>query len=121
MGWFDTPADAIRQRLPKSVRHTLDGIEDYACYRFDLELVGGSRHHLGIVFALWAKAGIMSGAFDVSAHDAAKIQRVYAACYRALGDDALSAFAIAAELAERGEMFDATPGLYRQLGESLCR
>ena len=115
MGLFDPPAIALRKRLPSGALTGFNVTEEFALHHLYSEPAHRRPYQLGVVLALWIKAGERAGEIDLPDRDSRKVQAIYESCMRVLRGESCTAFSILIELAEQDHMFGVSPDLYRQL------
>ncbi|MDO9414508.1 hypothetical protein [Pararhizobium sp.] len=119
MSWFDPPAITLRKRVPSSALSSFNNVEEFTLY----SLQGSSQqlrpYQLGMVLALWIKAGEITGALNLSRGDSRKVQSVYVSCMKVLKKESLDAFLILTTLAEQEGTFGIPPEFYRQLSANV--
>lgn len=120
MGLFDPPAITLRKRVPLDIVSDFNSVEELALNRLQFEPEEQKPYLLGIVLALWLKAGELSGAVRFAPGDSRKIQAVYDSCLRVLKSDSWTAFGILIELANADCTFGSPPELYEQIRMELA-
>jgi len=107
----------LRKRTPSAAIGGFNMIEAFALsyLRTDDQ---HRAYQLGIVLALWLKAGEITGNIELSRADSRKVQDVYESCMKILRRDthaASAAFSILEDIAEQQQTFGIAPEFYRQL------
>jgi hypothetical protein len=120
VGWFDPPAIALRKRLPPGALAGFNVTEEFALHHLGAELEQHRPYQLGIVLALWIKAGELVGEITLSHRDSRKVQAIYESCMKVLRGDSYTAFCVLAELAEQDHMFGMSANFYRQLSINVA-
>ena len=115
MIWFDPPAIALRKRVPLDALSGFNVAEEYALYHLSSEPSQNKPYQVGVVLALWIKAGELTGEIAMSRRDSNKVQSIYESCMKVLRQESHIAFCILAELAEKEQMFEMPADFYRQL------
>lgn len=119
MGWFDPPAIALRKRIPSNLLGGFNSVEEFAIHHLEGSLTQHKPYQLGVVLALWIKAGELSGTVSLSQGDSRKIQAIYVSCMNVLMKEALDSFLILTAIAEQGGTFGVPPDFYRELAANV--
>jgi hypothetical protein len=119
MGLFDPPAIALRNRLPKELIAEFDTVDEFAYHTIQFEKEQHRPYQLGVVLALWIKAGDLTGDIELSRMDYDKVQAVYESCMKVLREDSYICFKILTDLANQGQTFGVSPEIYQQLGHNV--
>jgi hypothetical protein len=114
MAWFDAPAVDLRKRVPFAALTGFNEVEVYALQHLSNELPQNKPYQLGIVLALWMKAGELTGKIKLSGRDSRKVQAIYESCVKILRDKSYTAFWILVALCDEQQMFGMPPDLYIQ-------
>lgn len=115
MGLFDAPAIAIRKRIPLQNQPQFNAVEVFAQSHLRLERDRTRPYQLGIVLAVWTKAGIMAGEITVSIKDATKIQAISDSCVKVIGSDSYAAFRILALVAQEDGTFGVPVEIFERI------
>ena len=120
MGWFDPPAIVLRKRIPGAWLAGFNTAEEFALHQLHGEFEQHQPYQLGVVLALWIKAGEMSGKISLAPRDSRKVQSIYESCMRVLGAKSFESFCIIANMAEQDFTFGTPSEIYRQLSWNVA-
>lgn len=87
MGLFDPPAIALRKRIPSDALNGFNVTEEFALHHLTGERAQHAPYQLGVVLALWIKAGELKNQIALSPGGSRKVQAVYESCMRVLRED----------------------------------
>lgn len=120
MGWFDPPAIALRKRIPATALSGFNSVEDFALFHLDHSQPQHKPYQLGVVLALWIKAGELNGAIQLGRGDSRKVQAIYVSSMNVLMQESLDCFHILTAIAEQGGTFGVPADFYRELAANVA-
>ena len=115
MAFFDPPAILLRKRVPEYALNGFNISEEFALHHLASARPQHKPYQLGIVLALWIKAGEMRNEITLSPRDSRKVQSVYESCMKVLREESYPSFHILAELADQDHTFGVPAEFYRKL------
>jgi len=111
---FDPPAIALRKRIPPEALNGFNVAEEFALHHLWSASEQHKPYQLGVVLALWIKAGEMAGKLSLPHRDSRKVQSIYESCMRVLRGESYTSACILKDLAEQDHTFGVPPAFYEQ-------
>lgn len=113
--FFDPPAVALRKMMPDPIKRSFDAVEGFARTSLIYSAPENQSYQIGIVLALWFKAGELQRKIGLSNRDSTKVQSIYESCVRTVGRASGQADLVLIELADQNGTFGVPSSLYREL------
>ncbi|MBW8296246.1 hypothetical protein [Sphingopyxis sp.] len=106
--------------MPAAMVGRFNAVEEFALYHLKGSPEQHRRYQLGVILALWIKAGELNGAISLPSGDSRKVQAIYVSCMNVLMKESLDCFHILAAIAEQGGSFGVPADFYRELAASVA-